>query len=62
MLSSELSQEIGALIRGLSQRIRLDPELQIDDIDDVQRRLDEAIVALCAIRIKLTYVSTHLPE
>ena len=53
MLSNELIQELGALIRSLEAQIRQHPELRSADERDVLEYLDQAIIALIAVRMKL---------
>ena len=53
MLSPEFMAELGAFIRQLEQQIRKHPELRVSDEGDVLEHLDQAIVALIAVRMKL---------
>jgi hypothetical protein len=53
MLSSEFTQEMGALIRRLEARVRHDPTLINADGEDLLFELEDAIVTLCALHVKL---------
>lgn len=53
MLSHEFTQELGAFIRGLEAQIRQHPELRASDERDVIDHLDQAIVSLIAVRMKV---------
>lgn len=53
MLSHEFITELGAFIRSLESQIRQHPELRSSDEHDVTDDLDQAIVALIAVRMKL---------
>lgn len=53
MLSSELTTELAALIRSLEAQIRQHPELRKSNDKDVIDYLDQAIVALVAVRMTL---------
>lgn len=53
MLSSEFMVELGAFVRQLEQQIRKHPELRQADEIDVLDHLDQAIVSLIAVRMKL---------
>lgn len=53
MLSHEFTQELGAFIRGLESQIRQHPELRTSDERDVLDGLDQAIVSLIAVRMKI---------
>jgi len=48
MLSSEFSQEVGALVRRLEGRIRNEPSLQNESVMSAQEAIERAIVVLCA--------------
>lgn len=50
MLSSEFQQEMGALVRSLSQRVRTDPDVR--DGDPVEA-IDAAIITLIELRLSL---------
>jgi hypothetical protein len=54
MLSIELRQEMGNLIRSFEQRILLEATLTRADKTDAIEHLDRAIIALIAERLKLT--------
>lgn len=55
MLTSEFTQEMGALIRSLENRVRNDPTLTFDtnDKEDVLHEIDDAIIVLIALRFKI---------
>lgn len=53
MLSHEFMAELGAFIRGLESQIRQHPELRTADEGDALEDLDQAIVSLIAVRMKL---------
>jgi hypothetical protein len=53
MLASEFNQELGALIRRLERRVREDPQLVHPMSEDAERHLENAIVALVALYLKL---------
>ena len=53
MLSNELTNELGALIRSLEAQIRQHPNLRASDEQDVLEHIDQAIVALVVVRMKL---------
>jgi hypothetical protein len=53
MLSSEFMAELGAFIRQLEAQIRQHPELRAADEKDVIDNLDQAIICLIAVRMKL---------
>ena len=53
MLSTEFTTELGAFIRALEAQIRQHPELRASDERDVIDHLDQAIIALVAVRMKL---------
>lgn len=53
MLSTEFTNELGALVRSLEAQIRFHPELKTSDEHDIIDDLDQAIVALIAVRMKL---------
>lgn len=53
MYSHEFIAELGGFIRGLETQIRVHPELRSSDKEDVLEDLDQAIVALVAVRMKL---------
>lgn len=53
MLSTEFIAELGGFIRSLEAQIRLHPELRTSDKEDVLDDLDQAIVSLIAVRMKL---------
>jgi hypothetical protein len=53
MLSNEFITELGAFIRSLEAQIRQHPELRSSDKHDVIDDLDQAIVSLIAVRMKL---------
>ena len=53
MLSSEFMVELGAFIRQLESQIRQHPELRSADERDVLDNLDQAIICLIAVRMKL---------
>lgn len=60
MLSSEFTQELGALIRRLETRVRLDPVLQHENVEGVQKDIEDAIVTLCAVHIRLGRIANDL--
>lgn len=62
MLSSEFNQEMGALIRRLEARVRLDPGLQYDGPTSIKAQVEDAIVTLCALHIKLERMTDDLRE
>ena len=56
MLSSDFTQEMGALIRSLEQKVRLEPALAASQIPSIEGSLDHierAIVSLVALHIAL---------
>ena len=53
MLSNELANELASLIRSLEAQIRQHPNLRASDEQDVIEHIDQAIVALVAVRMKL---------
>lgn len=53
MLSSEFSAEMGALIRSLETKIRLEPELAQADERDALDQLERAIVALVGVYLSI---------
>jgi hypothetical protein len=53
MLSNELTTELAALIRSLEAQVRQHPNLRASDEHDVIENIDQAIVALIAVRMKL---------
>ena len=53
MLSSEFAPEMGALLRSLEQKVVTEPSLRHEEMDDVIRHIERAIVTLCALHIKL---------
>jgi hypothetical protein len=53
MYSHEFMAELGAFIRALESQIRQHPELKSSDKHDVMDDLDQAIVSLIAVRMKL---------
>jgi hypothetical protein len=53
MLSPEFTTEIGALVRALESQVRQHPNLRSSDEHDVLEDIDQAIVALIAVRMKL---------
>lgn len=53
MYSHEFIAELGGFIRSLEAQIRMHPELRSSDKEDVLDDLDQAIVALIAVRMKL---------
>ena len=59
MLSNELAQELGALIRSLEGQVRQHPNLRASDEQDVIEHIDQAIVALVAVRMKLRTALTE---
>lgn len=54
MLTEDFNNEMGALIRRLSQRIRNDQTLRLADEDDALAEIADAIVILCALYISLS--------
>lgn len=54
MLSSEFTPEMGALIRRLETRIRNQPNLRHEDVPAALASIEESIVILCALHMKLT--------
>lgn len=55
MLTSEFNTEMGALIRSLESKVRLDPTLSHPDgAEDALDQIDRAIISLIAIRLELT--------
>lgn len=53
MYSHEFMAELGAFIRSLEAQIRQHPELRTAEAPDVLDDLDQAIVSLIAVRMKL---------
>jgi hypothetical protein len=53
VLSSEFNNEMGALIRSLEQKVRVETAHRADTMTDAQDHLDRAIVSLIALRIEL---------
>lgn len=53
MLSSEFSQEIGALVRRLESRVRTEPSLQHQTVLSAQESIERAIVVLCSEWLEL---------
>jgi hypothetical protein len=54
MLSSEFTQEMGALIRRLESRVREDPSLHtLHATEDLEHWLEGAVVTLCSMLIHL---------
>lgn len=53
MHSYEFTQELGAFIRALESQIRQWPELRMSDEKDVIDHLDQAIISLIAVRMKV---------
>lgn len=53
MLSHEFITELGAFVRQLEAQIRKHPDLRASDEKDVLDHLDQAIVSLIAVRMKL---------
>lgn len=50
MLNSEFTQEMGALLRRLQEKVRTQPTVRSDDPKD---RIEQAIIALVAIRLDM---------
>lgn len=53
MLSHEFAVELGAFVRSLEAQIRQHPELRAAAEQDVVDLLDQAIVSLIAVRMKI---------
>lgn len=53
MLTSEFEQEMGALVRSLGNRARMEPSLQYGELEDAKATIERAIVTLCALHISL---------
>jgi hypothetical protein len=53
VLSNELTTELAALIRSLESQVRAHPNLRSSDETDVLEHIDQAIVALVVVRMKL---------
>lgn len=55
MLTSEFNTEMGALIRSLESKVRLEPTLSHPDggAEDALDQIDRAIISLIAIRLRL---------
>lgn len=62
MLSSEFSAEMGALIRSLETKVRLEPELANADERDALDQLERAIVALVGVYLSMKGVTSSPPE
>lgn len=53
MLSSEFNQETGSLIRSLERRVRNDPTLLVADGEDLLHEIEDALVILIVLYLKL---------
>lgn len=60
MLSSEFSQEMGALLRSLADRVRQEPDLKDStDVNVALSELDRAIVRLVSLRLHLSTINLN---
>jgi hypothetical protein len=57
MLSSEFNVEMGALIRRLESRVRLEPKRRGTTPDDPLEKIEQAIVSLIALYFELQKIS-----
>lgn len=62
MLSSDFSNELGALLRSLEAQVRFHPEVMHEEYLDTLDHIDRAIVSLVAIRIRMKRLASEMEK